>query len=328
MSVEVEERTALAGRPARRGLLLLAAGVAAASAFFVLVRSLDAFALIAPLRLGRLAPMMLVGVAVAVSTVVFQTVTENRILTPSIMGFDALYAPIQTLGVFMLGSTALIAVDPVLRFAVETVTMVAFSAVLYRWIFGGARRSLYLLVLVGIVLGTFFRSLATFMQRVIDPNEYLIVVDRLFASFSAVDGRLLAVSAVVVAAASAWIWTMRHDLDVLTLGRDRAVALGVDHRRVVMRVLLCATGLVAVSTALVGPITFLGLLVVNLTYHLLGTHRHAVILPGAALVGVLTLVGAQGVLEHLLGMDTVVAVVIEFAGGIVFIAMLIRGGRQ
>jgi iron complex transport system permease protein len=272
--------------------------------------------------------MVLVGAAVAVSTVLFQTVTENRILTPSIMGFDSLYALIQTAAVFLLGSTAVIATAPVARFGVEVAAMLVLSMILFRWLFGGARRSLYLMVLVGIVFGTLFRSLATFLQRVIDPNEYLIVQDRLFASFSAVDPGLLAVCAAVVVVVGAWVWHVRRDLDVVALGQATATALGVDHRALVLRVLTACALLVSVSTALVGPITFFGLLVANLAYLVMGTHRHAYLLPGAALLGVITLVGGQTILEHLFGMDTVLSVIVEFVGGIVFIMLLIRGGKR
>nr|WP_226909533.1 iron chelate uptake ABC transporter family permease subunit [Georgenia ruanii] len=313
--------------PAVRLVLLGAAAVVAAAAFLTL-GAMDAFELLAPLRLARLAPMVIVGAAVAVSTVLFQTVTENRILTPSIMGFDALYALIQTAAVFVLGSTAVIATAPVARFGVEVVAMLALSMLLFRWLFGGPRRSLYLMVLVGIVFGTLFRSLATFLQRVIDPNEYLIVQDRLFASFSRVDPGLLAVCAVVVVAVFAWVWGARRDLDVVALGQPMATALGVDHRVLVLKVLAACALLVSVSTALVGPITFFGLLVANLAYLVMGTHRHAYLLPGAALLGVITLVGGQSILEHVFGMDTVLSVIVEFVGGIVFIMLLIRGGKR
>ncbi|WP_418606879.1 iron chelate uptake ABC transporter family permease subunit [Georgenia sp. SUBG003] len=319
------ERTA--PRPGVR-VALLGAAAAVVVAGFLVVGAFDALALLVPMRAERVAAMVLVGVAVAISTVLFQTVTENRILTPSIMGFDALYALIQTAAVYFLGAGAVNGLAPPLRFAVESAAMLVFSFLIFRWVFGGSRRSLYLVVLVGIVFGVLFRSLATFMQRVIDPNEYLIVQDRLFASFNAVDPALLAVCAAVVASASAWVWSRRRELDVLALGRANAVTLGLDHHRSTMAVLLVCALLVSVSTALVGPITFFGLLVANLAYLAAGTHRHAYVLPVAALLAVITLVGGQTILEHVFGLDTVLSVIIEFVGGIVFIMLLVRGGRR
>ncbi|WP_448072117.1 iron chelate uptake ABC transporter family permease subunit [Georgenia yuyongxinii] len=320
-------RRAAASRPGRR-LVLLGLAAVAVSVVFLTYGALDALALVGPLRVQRLAAMVLVGVAIAVSTVLFQTVTDNRILTPAIMGFDALYALIQTVAVYVLGTTAVVGLAPPVRFAGEVAVMLAFSFALFRWLFGGARRSLYLLVLVGIVLGVFFGSLSTFLQRVIDPNDFLVVQDRLFASFNAVDPVLLLVGAVIVVATCVWAWGMRRDLDVLLLGRDNAVALGVDHRRRSLAVLVVCALLVSVSTALVGPITFFGLLVANLAYQVAGSHRHAYVLPAAALLSVVTLVGGQAILEHVFGLDTVLSVIIEFLAGIVFIALLVRGGRR
>ncbi len=312
----------------RRGVVrfaLLGAGVVVAALAFLLLGTQGRADLLVPMRLERLAPIVVVGVAVAVSSVAFQTVTANRILTPSIMGLDALYALIQTVAVWAVGSAAVGATDPVVRFVLETTALVGFAALLYRLVLGRMGRSVYLLVLIGIVLGTLFRSLSTFFGRVIDPNEYLIVVDRLFASFSGVDPRLLLAAALLTGAGSAYLWHVRHQLDVLTLGRDNAVALGVDFPRLTSRVLLACTLLVGAATALVGPITFLGLLVANLTYHVASSQRHSVLLPTAALLGILLLVGGQAVLERILGMGTVVAVVVEFVGGILFLFLLARG---
>ncbi|WP_265523058.1 iron chelate uptake ABC transporter family permease subunit [Oerskovia flava] len=306
------------------GLVLLALGACAA---YLVLEARGSWDFVLPFRGRRLAALAVVGAAVAVSTVVFQTLTENRILTPSIMGFDALFVLIQSLAVLGLGSIALNQVPVPLQFGVEVVVMLGASTALFFWLFGGARRSLHLLVLVGVVFGVLFRSLSALVQRLIDPNEFAVLQSRLFASFGAVDPQLLAISAVVVAVTCAWLWSRRRELDVLLLGRAHAVALGVDHRRAVLSLLLAVGLLVSVSTALVGPITFFGLLVANLAYLVAGSHRHAVTLPVAVLLAVVVLVGGQAVLEHLLDAGTVLSVVVEFLGGIVFIALLVAGGR-
>ncbi|MFC5928860.1 enterobactin ABC transporter permease [Cryobacterium melibiosiphilum] len=296
-------------------------------AFFTVGAQGD-WSFVLPFRGRRLAALVLVGFAIAVSTVIFQTITENRILTPSILGFDALFALIQTVLVFVVGSSALGSIPPVAQFAGEVVLMVVLSTLLFRWLFGGARRSIHLLVLVGIVCGVFFRSIASFMARLIDPNEFTVLQDRLFASFNAVEPDLLLISAVLLAAASVLLWRMRHDLDVLTLGRDLSTVLGVDHRHLVLRLLIIVSVLVSVSTALVGPITFFGLLVASLAYQVTGSHRHSANLPVAVALAVVALVGGQTVLEHVFGLATVLSVIIEFIGGIVFILLVLKGARR
>ncbi len=272
--------------------------------------------------------MVLVGYAIAVSTVLFQTVSHNRILTPSIMGFDALYILIQTSLIFTIGSAGVTVLDPRLLFIVNVAAMVLFSSVLYRWLFSGSRRSLHLLVLVGIVFGVLFRSLSGFMQRILDPNEFVLLQDRLFSSFNSVDGSLLAFASATVMAASIFGWRFMNAYDVLSLGWETSISLGVDHNRVVTVVLILVAILVSVSTALVGPATFFGLLVASLAHQVTGTHKHRFILPAAALIAVICLVGGQLILERVFAFDTALSIVIEFVGGIVFLALLIRGAAR
>lgn len=217
-----------------------------------------------------------------------------------------------------------------MNFGLSAVLMVISSTALFLWLFGGGpRRSLYLMVLVGIIFGTLLRSLATLLQRIMEPNSFLTLQSRLFASFTNADPALLPIAAVLVVAVSLVIWLRSDELDVLALGRELATMLGgVNYRRTVLIGLVGMAVLVSVSTALVGPITFFGLIVANLAYQLAGTHRHRYVLPVAALLSIITLVGAQAVLEHLFGMGTVLSVIIEFVGGIVFIVLLLRNGRQ
>ncbi|MGY1916816.1 iron chelate uptake ABC transporter family permease subunit [Blastococcus sp. SYSU DS0973] len=312
----------------RRTLVVLAVLAVGATAAFLTVGVTGSWDYALMMRSRRVAAMAVVAVAVAVSTVLFQTVTNNRILTPEIMGFDRLFVLIQTAGVFFLGAGTVTATDPRLRFAVEVVALVGFGALLYKTLFGRTERDVYVLVLLGVVLGAMFSSLTLLVSRLIDPNEFLTLQDLLFASFNTVDQQLLALSAVVVGAVILGVYRLLPRLDVVALGRDTALGLGVEHRRVVNLALLAVAVLVAVATALVGPVTFLGLLVANLARQLLGTHRHAWVLPGAALLAVLALVGGQLVLEQVFGFNSALSIVINFVGGIVFIALLVREPRQ
>lgn len=321
-----------AARRRRRRERLVLAGLAllalAVVALYLVANVRAGWEFVLPFRGRRVAAMVVVGVAVAASTVVFHTLTANRILTPSIMGFDALYQAIQTALVFFLGSFALASFGVLPEFGLSLAVMTGASLALFVALFGGARRSLHLVLLVGVVLGTLLRSVTGLLQRLLEPTEFQALQGRLFASFASVDPTLLAVGAVVVAACLVGLWSVRRTLDVMGLGREAATTLGVDHRRTSIVLVVLVALLVSTSTALVGPVTFFGLLVANLAYLLVGTHRHAVTLPAAALLAVVTLVGGQAVLEHLLGAETVLSIVIEFLGGIVFVGMLIAGGRR
>lgn len=315
-------------RRQRRLLTILAAVALAAVAAFCLIGLEGNWEYALRLRTRKVAAMVLVGFAIAYSSVLFQTVTNNRILTPSIMGFDALFVLIRTLVVFLFGSLTLSRTDPRLMFAVEVLIMVVFAGALYRSLFGRGSRDLYVMVLVGVIFGTLFGSLSSLVSRLIDPNEFVVLQDSFFASFNTVNAELLGVSAVLVVAAALYGGRMFRRLDVIALGRDHALNLGVDHRAVVNRALVVVAVLVSVSTALVGPIAFLGLLVANLARQVAGPLRHRVLVPVAALIGVITLVGGQFVLEQVFELSTTLSVIVNFVGGVYFIALLIRESRR
>lgn len=304
---------------------MLAVTVVALLSLFMVVNANGHWDFVLPLRARKVATLVLVAYAIAVSTVLFQTATGNRILTPAIMGFDALYLLIQSILVFLLGAHQVLAADARLLFIVQVAIMVAASGLMYWVLFSTGRRGLHQLVLAGVVLGVLFHSLSAFIQRVINPSEYAFLQDRFFASFNNPDESLLLMSAVAIAATSLWGLRWLHAYDVLALGRDTAINLGVDHRRLASRILVMVAILTSVSTALVGPVTFFGLLVSHLAYALIRSHRHALLLPAAALIGMACLVGGQLVLERLFSFGTNLRVIIDFLGGLTFILLLMRG---
>lgn len=279
------------------------------------------------LRAVRLLALLQVGVAVAVSTVVFQTVTGNRILTPSIMGLDALYLFGQTMLVFLLGGLGYSLLDGKLKFGTELLLMMGMALCLLLPVLR-ARFDMGLMLLTGVVLAVLFRSLTSLIARLVDPNEFAVVQVASFASFSGIEPGLMAFGLVLTAACVVLAWRARHVLDILALGRDSAIGLGVEWQRTVTMLLVLVSALVAVSTALVGPVSFLGLLVVALAERFANSRRHAVLLPAAALTAVIVLVGGQTLLQHALGGASALGVVIEFTGGLIFLSLLIAASRR
>lgn len=313
-------------RPDRHLAIMAVVALLACAAFMTIgLRGNLAFAI--ELRSVRLAAMVVVGVAVAVSTVVFQTVCANRIITPSIMGLDALYVFCQTALVFTLSGFGFAGIDPRLHFLGNFMAMTGLALVLFLPML---RRQfdLTLMLLTGVVLSVLFRSLTTLLARLIDPNDFAVLQGAVFASFNAVEPELLLLAAAITVAGTSIAWRARHVLDVLALGSDTAIGLGVAWRVTAAGLLVLVAALVSASTALVGPMAFLGLLVVSLTERIMGTSRHAVLIPAAALTAIIVLVGGQTVLQHALGGEGSLGIVVEFAGGIVFLAILFASGRR
>ena len=268
--------------------------------------------------------MVIAAAAIGVATVLFQTVTANRILTPGIMGFDAVFLMIQVVSAFVIGPTILVAAPPLASWLVELLLMAGVVVALYSWLFVRRRLDLHVIVLAGLVLGVLLRSVTSFLQRLLDPDTFAIVQNLTFASFTSVDRELLLPTGLVVVAAIASLWPIRRSLDVLALGEATAVSLGVEHRRVVLHTIVAIALMVAASTALVGPVTFFGLIVANVAYGAVG-HRHARSIPAAVAIGVVALVGGQLVLDRVLGFGTELPVVIEFVGGVLFILLVLTG---
>ena len=314
-------------RRVRTTLLVLAGLVVAASAAYLLYDVQGSWSYAMDLRTRQLAALMVVGVAVGASSLVFQTVAGSRILTPGVMGFDALYLLVQTVIVFAFGSNALLLLGVRERFALNTVVLTVFGLLLFQWLFRRHSRNLLVLVLVGLVLSALFGSLTSFASRLLSPNDFLTLQDVMFASFNTVDSELLTITAVVTAAGCVTLVPLLRRLDVVALGHDNAVALGVGYHRVVLLTLGAVTVLVATSTALVGPMLFLGLIVANLARQLLATSRHTELVLGSALVGVLCTVLGQFVVARLFGQTTTLSVVVNLVGGIYFILLLMRTVR-
>ncbi|WP_394344677.1 iron chelate uptake ABC transporter family permease subunit [Aliirhizobium smilacinae] len=306
-------------------LLCLAALALISMVAFMTLGAKGSWSFVLSFRGTRLAAMLIVAYAIAVSTVLFQTITGNRILTPALTGFDALYVLLQTSIVFLFGAATLTGLDPQLMFIAEVAIMVGFSLALYRLLFGSGRHNVHLVVLIGIVLGGLFRSMSGFLQRIISPDDFVVLQDRLFASFNVTDQTLVGVSALLIGLVTIAIWRMFSVFDVMMLGRDTAVALGVDHKAMTMRILVLISVLVSISTALVGPVTFFGLLVANLAYILMPAAKHRIMLPAAVLVAIICLVGGQTILERVFAFDTALSIIIEFAGGLFFIVFLLKG---
>ncbi len=312
--------------PPRR-IALVVALLALATLAYLTVDVATNLQFVMGLRLPKVLSMVMVGWATGVATVAFQTVTHNKLLTPSIMGLDALYAFVQTLLLLVLGTTFVTQVGAVPMFALNTAIIMAATLALVGLLFGKRQRSVHVVVLAGLVLGTVLRSSSTLLQRVMDPTSYLVLQGRLFASFTLVDPSLMWTALAIIVIVSVWLLRRSATLDVVLLGRDQAVSLGVDHRRFVRQVMLAAVLLVAVSTALVGPITFLGLIIAAIAGLVTGSGKHRHLLPMAGALGAAVLVAGQAILEHGFGMGTVLSVIIEFVGGIVFIVLVVRSSK-
>lgn len=131
-------------------------------------------------------------------------------------------------------------------------------------------------------------------------------------------------SGLLVAAVAVLVARGTRVLDVLALGRDQAIALGLDHGRCLRLQMALIAVLVAVSTSLVGPTAFMGVFVANIAYALARSARHQVTLPLACAVAIGMFLLAQLLVEHLFNYRTSVSILVNLVCGAYFLALMVR----
>lgn len=308
----------------RTKLLLTAAAALAFILLFLVINIRGDWQYALTRRLLVVAAVVLSAAATGGATVIFQTLTHNRILTPSIIGLDSLYVLMQTAVVFVLGAASTAWTDATVHFVLSAGLLAAFASLLYHKLFSTERFNVYFILLIGLIAGTLFQSLSSFLQMTIDPNEFLVAQGRMFATFNNVRPNVLVIAAAAIASVVLYVRPYFKYLDVLALGREHAINLGVDYNRVVRRLWTAVILLTAVATALVGPITFLGLLTVNLAHQLLRDYRHTTLLAGTCLIGIALLSGGLLLVERVFAFATPVSVIVNLAGGVYFLYLVLK----
>ena len=275
------------------------------------------------IRTPKLIVMILTAFAIGGASIVFQSVINNRIVTPCLLGMNSLYTLIHTAVVFFAGSSSILAANANLSFAADLIIMGVTATLIYSYFFKKTKHNVLYVLLIGTVLTSLFSSIQTTLTRVMDPNEYDNLLNTLVASFSNINTSIIVFSVIVLGVVIAFLGKDLSVLNVLTLGKNQAINLGVNYDRSVRRLLLGVTLFIAVATAMVGPISFLGLILANLSRQLLKTYKHSFLMLGSALFGIIVLVGGQLIVEQVFTYSVPISVFITVGGGIYFLYLLL-----
>lgn len=280
------------------------------------------------LRGKKILAFIFVALATSVSTIAFQTITRNQFLTPGILGLDNLYIMIQTLLFFFVGGIKMLSQESIWMFIANVGLMTILSVLFISFFMDKVTGNLFLLLMVGMISGTLFSSISTFIQVLMDPNEYDLLQGRLFASFSNVNSNHLMVAAAIIIVSVVVLWFVASELDIMHIGRDHAVNLGISVNRLQTLCLFCISLLTGTATALVGPTVFLGFIVVTISYRLFATYQHKKLFIGSFLLGILLLVGGQFLVEQIFQWSTTISTVIQFVGGIFFLGKILSERKK
>lgn len=275
-------------------------------------------------RIPKVLAIVLAAMAIASSSLIFQTITNNRILTPSILGFDSLYVMIQVMLVAVFGGMSALVINTKINFLLSTGIMILCAMTLFSFYFRGRQRNIFTLLLIGIVLSSLFSSITGFFTMVIDPDEFNFIQGSMFASFNNINNELVYWCIIPLLLCGAYLTKIANKLDVMWLGVDNAKSLGINTHKLTMQVMFIITLMVSISTALVGPILFFGLIVVALTRQVFIGYSHRLLLVASSILSVVLLSGGQWVVENLFDFDTTISVIINFVGGGYFLLLLMK----
>lgn len=254
------------------------------------------------------------------ATVYFQIVSQNQILTPSILGFERLYLLIQVVVVFVSQSL----LPPKFNFLVSVSLMVLLGTGFYGLILSRINKDFHALLLLGVVIGALLSSVTSTLKMMMDANEFSIVQAQSYASFNGVNTSVLALTVVLLVPVIVLIRSFKTEFDVVALGTNYAHNLGINMNKFQIKTLVIVSCFSALSTALVGPVGFLGLISSHISRLCVKNHStQGIIEFGTMFIGVL-LVVSQLLFEHVLHLNTSVSVILNILGGITFVVLLLK----
>lgn len=298
--------------------------VVAMALIFVFFGSSFDFSYVIPKRLIRLATIGLGSVCIAFSAIIFQTIVGNRILTPAVMGYESVYLLWQVLLLLVVGIDGLSVLGLNINFILSALLMMGYSWVLYRYILPLCKNDVYLLLLVGFVLSMVIGTFSQFIELKMNPGEFSVFQSLTYTSFNRSETETLIYATVAIVGVSGALIKTLPVLDVLALGREQAISLGVDYHKYIRFFLGLVAILVAVSTSLIGTTAFFGIFIANIAYALCKTNQHKFTLPMGVLVAMVVFIVSQFLVEHLFNYKTTISILVNLVCGVYFLAFLLR----
>lgn len=279
-------------------------------------------------RIPKVIVMFVLALGIGTSTLIFQTITMNRILTPSILGMDAIFLVFNVSLAFLSNNLIKLISNPYLYFTLSSTFTIIVTFLIFRSIFNKEHIDIQKIVLIGIVIGTMLRSVATLLQMAMDPNEFNLVNDLGFASINNANTTLIYFVVPILLFIIVYFLRTNKRLDIMLLGREQSINLGLNYEGLSRRYLLLVAILISITTSLVGPITFFGIVIVNIAREISNTFKHKELMVLTMLIGSFILIFSQLLLERILKFSMPVGILISFLGGFYFLYILVKESKN
>lgn len=263
---------------------------------------------------------------IAVVSLAFQTITENRVLTPSMLGFDSVFLATQSVLVFFASTISFVGQlfsNPYLNFFITTGIMLLISVLMYSLMLRKNKNNIAFLLLFGLILSNIVQSLTNYIEVLLNPQQFQQLKAVTTVSITNMNESVIIIATPVMVLLTFLFMKRSREYDVMQLGESNAKSLGVPYAKRVNQTLILVALAMAVTTALIGPVTFLGLLGVNIARELFKTYKHSVLYIGSVMVSILCLILGQGLVE-MLHYATPVTVLIDLIGGTYLIVLILK----
>lgn len=270
--------------------------------------------------------MVISAILISSTTLVFQTMTHNRILTPSLIGFDAIFVTIQTAIIFFFTSTSWLNLNPYVNFIVSSCMMILISLTMFKVILNKNKNNIIFLLLVGMVLSTLSRSLASFLQTIMDPIEFQSLVIRTEVSVSNMNTSVILLAIPLMIFIVILMLKEFRSYDVMILGETQAIGLGVEYTKKMNLSLIYIAIAMSITTAMIGPLSFLGLIAVNAAREMLKNYKHLPLFIASSLLAIIFLVLGQTIVVET-GYLTTVTVLMSMIGGAYMIYLVLKENK-
>ena len=274
----------------------------------------------------HLIAMIVSSTLIAFASLSFQTLTQNRILTPSVLGFDSIFSATQTFVLFIFGANSILLSNPYINFTLTSLIMILVSLIVYGYLLKKYSKNIAFLLLFGLVISTLLRSSSNFLQILMNPDKFQSLVSLTTVSISNIDTKLILYTLPFMLVIIVLFYRKSNQYDVMALGRDSALSLGLDYDKTQRSTLIYLSSAIAISTALIGPVTFLGLIAVNSAKELLKSYKHTQLFMTSSLLSIVLLILGQLIIEQI-GYITSVTVLLNLVGGIYLIYLILKEGQ-
>lgn len=312
----------------RNRLLLLLLVASLSGLLYLMPMDYPLTGFIMKLRSQKLLAYLLVAITGGLATISFQTITENRFLTPSILGMESLYVFMQTIYLFFASKFISNTGHPLLEFILVLLIQCGFFFCLQPALKKLLQQGFVFILLICMALGTLFRSASIFLQVLMDPNEYDKLQTKLFPSFQRINMDILSVATIIIGLAGLYLLKKNAILNVFHLDKKTTTILGVEVEKEQKKILWAIVLLTSTTTALVGPMMFFGFMMSNLAYLLIKEYQHKWLFSVAILLGFLSLTTGQMLVERVFQLQINVSMVIELVGGLFFFYLLAKEAKR